>query len=603
MKSEKTQGPNLLLIKIFFIVTFFSSLVFTFFNIPLHADISILSFFLSLIATLVTAFFFTQYAFSSGERKRFYFKAAQKSLQYLPYLLLVAFILRRSGALGTPYWFDFVTVLLWCLSLVARWGTLSLIGKSAASLPQKKNKPKGAPAVSPSLTIKKTLYTVLDWVDALIQAVFMVLLIQIFIFQLYVIPSESMVPQFLIGDRVVVSKILSAPKFPLSDVGLPRIKTLKRGDIVVFRNPHYTIDRKSEVKGVLSQMIYMMTFTLVNLNKDENGQIKYDPLVKRVIGLPGECLVMQDGTLYKKSSDDPHFRVVEDDRNFASWNLNDENQNIKLKIHDLPLTPNQYQGLLKIEEERRGLSIKDAKATCLSLDIAIRQLSSEWLKSHERKTEEKTLSLISYDIFNNYKEISAGALNGSYGEGLSRFLTDWVEDKEEEANARVAGIEDTEGENSARFDPYQNASYKLNLMIKLTAGRLYERYGRLLVNGASEDEIIYDKALNGELKKANELYMTILLQDQRNMCVFPAPDEDGRARYIPSDCYFMMGDNRFNSLDLRHSYETKLTSLTPFDKYSAQYHSNLAPQAVNQKYILGNAIFRFWPLDRAGLIK
>ena len=106
-----------------------------------------------------------------------------------------------------------------------------------------------------------------------------VLLVNIFIFQLYEIPSESMVPEFLIKDRVVVFKTPSGPKFPLSDVGLPAFRSYKRGDIVVFRNPHYETTRKSEVKTLFLRL-FMLTFTKVNLNVDEYGEMKADPLVK-----------------------------------------------------------------------------------------------------------------------------------------------------------------------------------------------------------------------------------------------------------------------------------------------------------------------------------
>ena len=71
------------------------------------------------------------------------------------------------------------------------------------------------------------------------------------------------------------------------------------------------------------------------------------------------------------------------------------------------------------------------------------------------------------------------------------------------------------------------------------------------------------------------------------MPVFPANKADGSASYIPANCYFMMGDNRFNSLDMRHSYDEKLVPLTKMDRYSVTYYSNIAPQVVNKKYILG----------------
>lgn len=620
--KSNIKGVNPFVTKIFLIIATGAALIFSLFNIPLHFDISIAAFFVSLVATVAATFFFALFSMANNENKQFTFKAAQKSLQYLPYLLLVAFILRRAGKAGTPYWFDLVTVIFWCVSLLGRWACLHQLSKMQTELQKldatfnATNKKKHTNNINNSTlkTLKKILFTTLDWADALVQAVFMVLLIQIFIFQLYVIPSESMVPQFLIGDRVVVAKILCAPKFPLSEVGLPQIKKFNRGDIVVFRNPHYTIDRNSEVKGVISQIVYMMTFTLVNLNKDENGQIKYDPLVKRIAGVPGECLVMQDGVLYKKTKDNPNFVAVDYDNKIAAWNLNRENQKIKNQIKDIPLTQNQYQMLLKVEEERRDLSITNTKSLCLGVAQSMKLL----VNNHSRQDINKQpvpndlnneataqLSLTSYDIFNNYKENVARILNSTeYLNWYVKFLCDWVDNKSLATDAHIAGvnIDDTK-KNTLAADPYQDASYKLNLMIKMTVGSLYLRYAQLITEGATSDKIILDSTLNDSLKMANMLYMYISLQDQRNMCVFPAPDENGNARYIPDNSYFMMGDNRFNSLDMRHSYEQHLVPLTKYDEYSIRYNSNLAPQYVNKKYILGNAVLRFWPLGRVGVIQ
>ena len=86
------------------------------------------------------------------------------------------------------------------------------------------------------------------------------------------------------------------------------------------------------------------------------------------------------------------------------------------------------------------------------------------------------------------------------------------------------------------------------------------------------------------------------------MPVFPANDSEGNPQYIPANCYFMMGDNRFNSLDLRHSYEQKETALTKHDPLSVTYYSMMAPQYINKKYIVGKPVFRFWPLGRLGKV-
>ena len=87
------------------------------------------------------------------------------------------------------------------------------------------------------------------------------------------------------------------------------------------------------------------------------------------------------------------------------------------------------------------------------------------------------------------------------------------------------------------------------------------------------------------------------------MPVFPANDEEGNPVYISNDEYFMMGDNRFNSLDMRHSYEQKTVPLDKNDPYSVLYDSNMEPQCVSKKRILGTAVYRFWPWSRRGPVQ
>ena len=60
----------------------------------------------------------------------------------------------------------------------------------------------------------------------------------------------------------------------------------------------------------------------------------------------------------------------------------------------------------------------------------------------------------------------------------------------------------------------------------------------------------------------------------------------------------MMGDNRFNSHDLRHANDYAAAPLTASDSMSVQYDSIIGPQYINKKLIIGKPMFRFWPLDR-----
>jgi signal peptidase I len=92
----------------------------------------------------------------------------------------------------------------------------------------------------------------------------------------------------------------------------------------------------------------------------------------------------------------------------------------------------------------------------------------------------------------------------------------------------------------------------------------------------------------------------MILNDSRNMPVFPKNTENS-ASFLSSDAYFLMGDNRFNSLDMRHSYETYAKPLTEHDPFSMYYYSNMEQREVSKKRILGTTSFRFWPLSRVGI--
>ena len=80
----------------------------------------------------------------------------------------------------------------------------------------------------------------------------------------YRIPTESMVPTLMVQDRLMVNKLAY-------DFGAPG-----RGDIVLF----------------------------------ENQQGEEDPLIKRVVGMPGETLELRDGRVFVDGEplDEPYLR-------------------------------------------------------------------------------------------------------------------------------------------------------------------------------------------------------------------------------------------------------------------------------------------------------
>jgi signal peptidase I len=61
--------------------------------------------------------------------------------------------------------------------------------------------------------------------------------IRTFVGEATVIPTGSMEDTILIGDHVFLNKLLYGPSVPYTDLRLPRLKHIHRGDIIAFRYP------------------------------------------------------------------------------------------------------------------------------------------------------------------------------------------------------------------------------------------------------------------------------------------------------------------------------------------------------------------------------
>ncbi len=101
------------------------------------------------------------------------------------------------------------------------------------------------------------------------------LFILTFLAQNYVIPSGSMENTLLVGDHLVVDQITLAP--PTSWMPLIRYREPRRGDIVVFHKPVYQ-------PGIDAT--------------DADGTPQYTPLVKRLIGVPGDHIHLRNGIVF-----------------------------------------------------------------------------------------------------------------------------------------------------------------------------------------------------------------------------------------------------------------------------------------------------------------
>ena len=144
----------------------------------------------------------------------------RKLFDYWPFVMIACFICSRALVEHSPYTLDAVLALLWFGIVILKAITVHYL--------KNKNLQKYFPNIQP-IQLKKKMFPLkgkksgeilksifielLEWVDAAFYAIFFVLLVNIFIFQVYRIPSESMVPEFMIGDTVIGVKTPSGPFF------------------------------------------------------------------------------------------------------------------------------------------------------------------------------------------------------------------------------------------------------------------------------------------------------------------------------------------------------------------------------------------------------
>jgi signal peptidase I len=163
--------------------------------------------------------------------------------------------------------------------------------KSSATLPRKarearEGKPRKGEAPVPEKKQKKK-ETTMEFIASTASVLVVGLFIVTFCLQAFEIPSSSMVPALLIGDHLFVDRVRLAPKtnwmplLPYHDV--------QRGDIVVFISPA------------------------------EPGLF----LVKRIIGLPGDRIHLQDGAVYRNGQKlDEHAYVIHSVGNYDPFRDN-----------------------------------------------------------------------------------------------------------------------------------------------------------------------------------------------------------------------------------------------------------------------------------------
>mgnify|MGYP005844378781 CR=1 FL=1 len=446
---------------------------------------------------------------------------------------------------------------------------------------------------------------VLDWVDAIAWAAIAVLVVNIFVFQLYEVPSESMVPAFLVRDRPFTVKLSAGPRIPLTEWRLPFLRLPRRGDVVTISNPRYPENHRVDLKKHVSQFVYMVTLTAVHLDSTlPDGTPKADPLVKRVTGLPGEKLMMVDDILYARRTGESDFHKVEEPWSAVDlWKLGSD---IRRKIQHLPLDEQTRALLSRWDARKNGADPADLGRTLRSHLDQIESSLDSLAASGREAASGPDMSRTDPALRTRRDEAVDAAAKGrnpfveagASADDLSLALGTAASPAARAALRAYAGG-GTAAAAAPALNSYDRGSRVVNLLIKANLLARMNRVLGLLAAGIPLETAARDAERGRLVTEARELYLYLQgFYDNRNFPEFPAGDA-----FLASDEYFAMGDNRYNSLDFRFRETPGTRALDPADPASIRYVSILEPFAVKLKFIEGHAVFRLWPPSRLGWIR
>jgi len=142
-----------------------------------------------------------------------------------------------------------------------------------------------------SRTEKEKPKGVLGAIRSIAPAVLLALAVRAFLFEPFSIPSGSMLPTLQIGDYVVVTKFAYGVRVPFTNEMLWQRALPERGDVIVFERPTPPAEN----------------------------------LIKRVVGLPGETITLEEEIVYVDGVPQPRtllergYAIDDYDERFRRW--------------------------------------------------------------------------------------------------------------------------------------------------------------------------------------------------------------------------------------------------------------------------------------------
>lgn len=367
--------------------------------------------------------------------------------------------------------------------------------------------------------------TVMGWIDAILFALIAVYFVNLFFFQNYQIPSSSLEKSLLVGDFLFVSKLSYGPRVPNTPLTMPltqhtmpwggksylesphwkyrRVKGLghvKRNDIVVFNYP--AGDTLASAPAYQAQDFYMLCYELGTRLVKGSNTINYDSLS-----------ITQQRTLFQ--------RYYTQGRNYIASN------------------PTNYGEITTRPVDRRENYVK----RCVALPGDTLQIIDRTIYIDGKAQKAPENVQFNYNLYPTKKQISSSYLSSL---GISK------EDQHNPIPLTQAMVKEL----SARKDLVQK------LVLDKSTADAVEMYPHNLVTHWDRDNFgpLWMPKRGATLQLTLEnlpLYERPIRVYEENKLEVKAGKiyingKEAKSYTFKMDYYWMMGDNRHNSLDSRY---------------------------------------------------
>lgn len=203
-----------------------------------------------------------------------------------------------------------------------------------------------------------------EWSDAIFFAFVVAYIIRMFQLEPYKIPTSSMEDSMLVGDFLFVSKMNYGPRFPITPVAFPLVHQDLFGAKAYSDFPHLPYMRLWGFQDIKRNDPVVFNVPWDQLDPTPRPVDKMQNYVKRCVGIPGDMLEIKKGVLYingkvayqppkmlhsyyirfKPNTPTPNDEILTRDYDIYDYEQYDERSfNMSLSVEDLEKIKADYE--------------------------------------------------------------------------------------------------------------------------------------------------------------------------------------------------------------------------------------------------------------------